>query len=518
MKIRATHGLAHADFYAFTMAQALFAQTEHEIPACFHAFARNTPFGGAYILTAGQSEFLQWILHHWQENIANLITFLAKQKGITNNPLFQKEFLSMLETSRLTLDIDALPEGSLAFANTPIIRVFGPIWQCLLVEAYLLNTLNSQSIIATEASRLRYAVDFNNPKAPSLIIESGMRRAQDISGLSPTRAAYIGGTDATSNVAAAMEYDIPAKGTFSHAFVQHHWCNAPGNGEDDAFRNYLSCFPQDSYLLVDTYNALKGVERACKICQKGNFTLPGIRLDSGDLAYLSKKSRKILDAYGFYNTKIVASNNLNPHVIYSLRQEQQAQIDVWLIGTHLTVASEQPSLGCVYKLGQTYAKTAQNLYNSGRKVLKISDDLKKTTLPGALNLVRFINETDGIFLSDNLINAQQTDFFIDKNQQYLQNEMHCTRINASHQQKKFAKGHPLLLPIESFIQKGAQIRSIETAQQARNHAIISLKRLDDSHKRLTYPHLYITAIEASLRQQQQDLLANITLANADDFK
>ena len=338
----------------------------------------------------------------------------------------------MLEQAQPQLTIDALCEGTLAFAYTPIIRIFGPIWQCLLVEAYMLNSLNSQSIIATEASRIRYAADFKNKNAPALIIEGGMRRSQDISGLAPSRAAFIGGTDATTNIAASMEYDIPVRGTFSHAFVMYHWQESPDNGEAEAFRRYLKSYPDNNIILVDTYDSLASVKRACEISAQENIKLGGIRIDSGDLAYLSIQARRILDSFGLTDAIIVASNNLDPHVIYSLRQEQQAQIDVWLVGTRLVVASEQPSLGCVYKLGQVYDKNAESLYDAGKETLKISSDINKTTLPGALELIRFIDEKNGKILSDNLISASDKAKFISDDGKSLKSEMRCLQMKTAY--------------------------------------------------------------------------------------
>ena len=445
--------MAQADFYAFTMAQTLFENDEHLTPTCFHAFARNTPFQGAYILTAGQGEFLNWLIHDWGDHTNALIEFLAKQKGQTGKLLFTKDFLTMLEQAKPQLTIDALCEGTLAFAYTPIIRIFGPIWQCLLVEAYMLNSLNSQSIIATEASRIRYAADFKNKNAPALIIEGGMRRSQDISGLAPSRAAFIGGTDATTNIAASMEYDIPVRGTFSHAFVMYHWQESPDNGEAEAFRRYLKSYPDNNIILVDTYDSLASVKRACEISAQENIKLGGIRIDSGDLAYLSIQARRILDSFGLTDAIIVASNNLDPHVIYSLRQEQQAQIDVWLVGTRLVVASEQPSLGCVYKLGQVYNKTAESLYDAGKETLKISSDINKTTLPGALELIRFIDEKNGKILSDNLISASDKAKFISDDGKSLKSEMRCLQMKTAYKKRTFAKGKKLTLAADKFHNK-----------------------------------------------------------------
>ncbi len=509
---RAIHGLAHADFYAFTMAQALFNDGQHQTPTCFHAFARQTPFGGGYIVTAGQSEFLNWLLYGWQDNIDALVEFLAQQKNIKNDALFSADFLQMVAESKVGLTIHALPEGSLAFANTPIIRVFGPVWQCLLVEAFLLNAINGQSIIATVASRIRYAADFNNPAAPSQIIEGGIRRSLDVGGLAPSLAAYIGGIDATSNVAAGIEYDIPVRGTFSHAFVSFYSDDSlPSNAEAQAFYHYMRSYPDGAVILVDSYDTLQGVKHACQISRQHGFNLQGIRIDSGDLAYFSKQARQILDEYGFQHSKIAASNNLDPHVIYSLRQEQQACIDIWLVGTHLVVASEQPSLGCVYKLGQVYEKTAKSLMDAGRKVLKISAEQEKTTIPGALELIRFIDD-EGDFIGDMLMDIADSPYYIagdDPTQYCLKNEITSVNLASTNLRKIFAKGHRLELPLQLMIENGVLKTELITAKDSRNHAIRSLARLDDAHKRLTYPHRYITGIEQKLHENQQQMVERI---------
>ena len=265
----AQKGPLWADQYAFTMAQALFAHDKHDQQVTFHAYIRKNPFGGGYLLTAGQNILSEW-LENWsfsEEDIDVLRDEMAfNPKTGKEERLYTDEFLDMLKDAKLDVSIDMMPEGEVAFPDEPIVRVTGPVWQCLLVEAAILNTINSQSLFATLASRLREIAGGRT------ILELGLRRAQMLGGLEATRAAYIGGVDGTSNYLAKKHYGIPSSGTMAHAMVMLY------EDELEAFREYAEAMPHNTVFLVDTYDTVEGVKRAIETCQNLGIKMKGIRL------------------------------------------------------------------------------------------------------------------------------------------------------------------------------------------------------------------------------------------------
>ena len=255
----AQHTATWADQYAFTMAQALHANDKHDQVTTFHAYIRKNPFEGGYLLTAGQNILMEW-LENWHFDDADIEMLRAE---VAKNPktgqserLYTDEFLDMLKDAKLEVSIDMMPEGEVAFPDEPIVRVTGPAWQCLMVEAAILNVINSQSLFATLASRI---VDAAGGKP---VLEMGLRRAQMLDGLEASRAAYIGGVEGTSNYLAKKHYGIPTSGTMAHALVMLY------EDEIDAFTNYAKAMPQNTIFLVDTYDTIEGVKRAIDICKK----------------------------------------------------------------------------------------------------------------------------------------------------------------------------------------------------------------------------------------------------------
>lgn len=370
------------DFYQLTMAYGYWKLNMHEQQAAFHLLFRKNPFKGNYALSCGLGSIVDF-LSNWRFHQDDL-DYLATLNNAQNEPHFPPDFLTYLSKLRFSCDIDAIPEGTVVFPHTPLLRIQGPIVQCQLLESTLLNMMNFQTLIATKASRVCRAA------AGDPVIEFGMRRAQGPDGaLSASRAAYIGGCVATSNTLAGKLFDIPVRGTHAHS-----WVTAFAS-ELEAFDAYADIMPHNSILLVDTYNTIEGVKNAIKIGKKlreRNADLLAIRLDSGDMADLSKKARKLLDEAGFKKTGILASNSLDEYVIEKFKQSG-AKISSWGVGTHLVTAFDQPALDGVYKLSALCDATGTWEYK-----LKISEDSIKTSNPGRHQVRRFFS--NGQYLAD----------------------------------------------------------------------------------------------------------------------
>src|SRR5687768_12178981 len=361
------------DLYQLTMASGYFRSGRARDEAVFHLFFRTHPFGGSYAIAAGLEAVVELVegFRFGADDIDYLASLAAQDGG----PEFGADFLDYLRLLRLRVDIDAVPEGNLVFAHEPIVRVRGRLLEAQLLETALLNLINFQTLIATKATRVCQAA------AGQPVLEFGLRRAQGVDGgLSASRASYIGGCAATSNVLAGKLYDIPVKGTHAHSWVMSF------DSESEAFEGYAKVLPNNCVFLVDTYDTLEGVRRAIivgKRLRDRGHKLVGIRLDSGDLAYLSIEARKLLDEAGFTDAAIVASNDLDERIIENLKL-QGAQIAVWGVGTKLATAYDQPSLGGVYKLG-----AIQDANGQWQPKLKLSDQVVKTSIPGILQVRRF---------------------------------------------------------------------------------------------------------------------------------
>ena len=363
------------DLYQLTMAYGYWKLKMHEQAAVFQLVFRTNPFNGNYAIACGLASVVE-IIKNWQFK-EDEIAYLRTLHAANGDPLLSEEFLQYLATLKITCDIDAIPEGTIVFPHQPLIRVKGPIIQAQLLETILLNSINFQTLVATKAARI---VDV----AQGEVLEFGLRRAQgENGGLVASRAAYIGGCDATSNALAGKLYDIPVRGTHAHSWVTAF------PSELEAFRAYASVMGNNCILLVDTYNSITGVENAIlvgqELRQQGNDLL-GVRLDSGDLAALSKKVRTILDEAGFHNTKIVASNSLDEYSIKKLK-EQLAPIDAWGVGTHLVTAYDEPALDGIYKL--TAIQKEDGTWNYK---IKLSEQVLKISTPGICQVRRFFQD------------------------------------------------------------------------------------------------------------------------------
>lgn len=361
------------DLYQLTMAYGYWKLNIHERPAAFHLLFRRNPFKGNYTLSCGMGSVLDFLSKwHFQEDDLDYLSTLNNGNG---DKLFANEFLDYLRQMTFTCSIDAIPEGTVVFPHEPLLRIQGPLLQCQLLESPLLNILNFQTLIATKASRVCRAAGSDT------VIEFGLRRAQGPDGaVSASRASYIGGCHATSNTLAGKLFGIPVRGTHAHSWVTAF------PTEKEAFAAYASIMPNNCTLLVDTYKTLDGVANAIEIGkelrQEGSELL-GIRLDSGDMAELSIKARKMLDDAGFEDTTILASNSLDEYVISDLKQ-RGAKISAWGVGTNLTTAYDQPALDGVYKLS-----ALQDASGAWDYKLKLSEQEIKVSNPGRHQVRRF---------------------------------------------------------------------------------------------------------------------------------
>ena len=368
------------DLYELTMMQGYFKNNNHDV-VVFDAFYRNNPCDGGYAICAGLAQVIDYIeqLHFDADDIAYL-----RSLGI-----FEDDFLSYLGSFHFSGDIYAVPEGSVIFPREPLIKVIAPIMEAQLIETAILNILNHQSLIATKAARVCYAAQGDG------VMEFGLRRAQGPdSGTYGARAAMIGGCKGTSNVLAGQLFDVPVLGTHAHSWIMSF------PDEYTAFREYARLYPSACILLVDTYDTLKsGVPNAIRVFtemrkQGVPLTYYGVRMDSGDLAYLSKKVRKMLDAAGFPDAVISASNDLDEYLIASLKQ-QGAAITSWGVGTNLITSKDNPAFGGVYKLA-----AIQKEDGSFQPKIKLSENIEKVTNPGNKTFYRIYDKATGKIKAD----------------------------------------------------------------------------------------------------------------------
>jgi nicotinate phosphoribosyltransferase len=468
------------DLYQLTMAYGYWKLKQSEKYAIFHLFFRKIPFNGGYAIAAGQALLREYLASF--RFTSSDTEYLSTLKGNDGEPLFAPEFLSYLAQLRLTCDVDVMPEGTLAFPNEPIVRVIGPILQCQLLETALLNFVNFSTLIATKASRVCQAAQGDE------VLEFGLRRAQGPDGgLTASRAAYIGGCAATSNVLAGKKFGIPVKGTHAHSWVMSY------EDELHAFEQYASVLPNNCVFLVDTFNTLEGVRNACivgKQLRERGFKLAGIRLDSGDLAYLSVEARTILDAAGFSETKIVASNDLDEQIIESLKL-QGACISIWGVGTKLVTAYDQPALGGVYKLGAMLSANG-----TWEPRIKCSEQVIKTSIPGKLQVRRFSLpdrwKCDMIF--DELQGIDPRYILVNPN-----DPLHTTPLASG------VESEDLLVPLLRY---GRLVGDSEPLPAIRKRVQEQLDKLHPTIRRRFNPHSYPVGLDIGLSDRRFQLIQN----------
>lgn len=461
------HPAIYTDFYELTMAQGYFLSGRANEQACFDYFFRDLPFDGGYVIFAGLSDLLQ-ILEDFRFNEDEL-DYLAKQG-------FKVSFLDYLRNFEFSATIHAAKEGEIIFPTEPVVRVEGTIIEAQIVETLLLNILNFESLIATKARRMKFAAGERK------VLDFGLRRAQGFGGIQASKAAIIGGVEATSNVYASFQHDIPASGTMAHSWVQSF------ENELESFRTYAKYYPDDTILLVDTYSTLSsGVPNAIKVAkelQENGHQLKGIRLDSGDLAYFARKARKQLDKAGLNYVKIAASNQLDERLIQSLLN-QGAPIDIFGVGTRLVTGHDTPALDGVYKLAAV----------NGEPKLKISENVEKITLPGCKRTNRYIDE-DGRFLGDGILLDAETS----------PETLYHPLYSAKHTDVTAFDSEPLL---HSVLEDGNLTREISTAQESAAYAYSQFEKLNPEHKRFDNPHIYKVGISKKLMNLRNKLTKSL---------
>ena len=468
------------DLYELTMAAAYYKGGRDRDEAVFSLFFRRPPFGSGFTLAAGLESVVDFI-----ENFAfspDDLTYLATLSGSDGKPLFEPAFLDHLDHLRLDLDIDAVPEGGVVFPYEPLVRVRGPLLAAQIVETALLNLVNFPSLVATNAARVVRAA------AGVPVLEFGLRRAQGPDGaLTASRAAYLGGCAATSNVLAGRLFGIPVRGTHAHSWILAH------HSEQEAFDAYAEAMPNNAILLVDTYDSLTGVERAILTGRKmraAGHELGGIRLDSGDLAYLSARARRMLDAAGFPNASIVASNDLDPEAIAAI-EDEGGSVSVYGVGTKLVTAYDQPALGGVYKLTAIRANSGE----PWRRPIKVSDDPGKVTVPGVIGVRRF-SDAEGTAAADMLYDESDAGT----------SEMVVIDPTNPHRSKVLDPAwstHELLVPI---FRAGRRVYDPPSLTAVRDHAAAEIASFHPGVLRRLNPHRYPAGLEAGLHRRREALI------------
>lgn len=466
------------DLYEITMAQSYWSQGKIDTDACFYSFYRDNPFGGGYGVFCGANQIAELVDGFGFTD--DDIEYLASLQSPGKTPLFDPAFLAWLRGIELSVDICTVPEGSPVFPREPLVRVTGPLLQCQLLEPAILNGVNFQTLIATKASRVCQAAE-GRP-----VSEFGLRRAQGPDGaLSSSRAAYVGGCASVANVLAGKLYDIPVSGTHAHSWVMSF------PDELSAFRAYARAMPDNCTLLVDTYDVEQGVKNAIIVARelgRDGHKLQGIRIDSGDLAWLSKMARSMLDKAGFSDVGIVLSNDLDEYTITSLN-EQRAQYTALGVGTHLAAAYGQPALGGVYKLS-AIREPGQEDWTPR---LKISEQLYKRTIPGVLDVRRYRNG-DGMLVGD---------LIFDANDGVPADAVIVDPLDAMRRRKMEGEFETLLKPLV----KAGKLEDVDlSARIARARCTQQLACLDDSIKRFMNPHEYPCGIERGLFKKRDEIV------------
>lgn len=465
------------DFYEFTMSNGYFLNGFYQKTVYFDVFFRNVPDGGGFAIAAGLEQVMDYIthLHFTEEDIA----FLRSKQ------CFDERFLSYLRDFQFDGDIWAVPEGTPVFPNEPIMTIRAPAITAQLLETFVLLSLNHQSLIATKANRIVRAADGRT------VLEFGSRRAQGASGaILGARAAYIGGCGGTACTLTDELYGVPASGTMAHSWVQMF------DTEYEAFKTYCEYYPQNAVLLVDTYNTLKsGIPNAIRAFQEvlvpKGITNFGIRLDSGDIAYLSKKARKMLDAAGLQNCKIVVSNSLDEYLIQDL-MAQKAEIDLFGVGERMITARSTPVFGGVYKL-----VAVEQPDGSIQPKIKISENITKITNPHFKKVYRFYDRETGKAIADELCLYDET---IDDRQPHT-----IFDPIATWKTKEITNftARKLLVPI---FQNGKCVYQKPSLLEIRTYCQEQIALLWDEVKRFENPHTYYVDLSAALWNVKQNLL------------
>ncbi|HLU93465.1 MAG TPA: nicotinate phosphoribosyltransferase [Membranihabitans sp.] len=459
-KISATY----TDHYQLTMAQVYFLDNQQNNTAVFDYYFRKLPFDGGYAVFAGLEELLDLLenLRFDEEDIRFL-----RQEG------FDSKFLDYLRGFRFRGEVYSSREGDLVFPTRPILTVKASIIEAQIVETILLNVLNFQTLIATKARRIREVA------GDSQLFDFGLRRAQGLGGYSASKACMIGGFDGSSNTMVSRDYGIPVSGTMAHSFIQNY------EDELTSFRTYARHWPDQSIFLVDTYDTLRsGLPNAIKVgkeLEKSGYQLKGIRLDSGDLAYLAKESRKMLDEAGLSYVKIAASNQLDEYVIRSLKL-QNAPIDIFGVGTNLVIGKPDANLDGVYKLS----------FSQNKPRIKLSENIRKMTLPHQKQVYRSIGD-DGRFDGIEAIGL-----FTEKNVEWMHHPYD--------ESKSLSLQDRTLVPLlHKVMDQGTRIPPRYSWQEVKSYSQEQIDKLPAEYKRLDNPHTYKIGISGQLKTERDRL-------------
>lgn len=462
------HQALYTDLYELTMAQGFFLAGKHQQRATFDYFFRHQPFQSGYTIFAGLGDLLPALttLRFEQDDLDYL-----QAQG------FRSSFLDYLKTFRFKADLWAVREGEVVFPLQPLVRVEGNVVETQLIESMLLNLLNFQSLVATKAARIRHA-------AGSIpFFEFGMRRAQGQACLQATRAAIIGGANGTSNTYAAKLYNLPVAGTQAHSWIQHF------DSELEAFSTYAEHYPDQCVLLVDTYNTLySGIPHAIEVAKNlkaQGKQLRAIRLDSGDLAYLSKKARAALDKEGLQDVKIYVTNQLDEHLIKSLL-DQGAPIDLFGVGTRLVTGHPDAALDGVYKLCMSREQPC----------LKVSDNFTKVNFPGAKTLYRYSDPDSKLFYSDAIALTHEPP------PEMIYHPFFPEQRTRTHNREREQLLNPML-------KDGQLIATLPHPLEAAQYAKARLACIPDEHKRFDNPHIYKVGVSKALLDLRSSLYQDI---------
>lgn len=455
---------AYTDLYQLTMAQVYF-RTKPDGRAVFDYYFRNNPFDSGYSIFAGLEDIL---------NIFETLKFSASDVTYLEQHGFEKEFLDYLKDFRFQGIIFSSKEGDVVFPNRPVLQVEANIIEAQIIETLLLNILNFQTLIATKASRIKRSA------GTGVLLDMGLRRAHATGGYYASRAAAIGGFDSTSNVKAAEDYNIPSSGTMAHSFIQSY------EDELQAFRDFAHWRPKNCVLLVDTYNTLKsGLPNAITVAKEmesRGVKLLGVRLDSGDLAYLSKKTRKMLDDADLGYVKIVASNQLDEYVIKSLK-EQGAPIDIFGVGTNLVTGKPDAALDGVYKLSEF----------NGDPRIKLSENIIKVSLPYKKQVYRMLDKNGMFYGADAVAISSEA---------HVEQMEHPFDTTKSLNLNRF-EHEPLL---HKVMENGKKVNAPRTVAEIAAYSKSRLEKLPEEYKRFQNPHIYKIGLSSKLKQERDRLV------------
>ncbi len=470
------------DLYELTMAAGYLEQGKANDTATFDLYYRHNPFRGGYAIAAGLEHAVGAVTE--MRFSAEDVEFLRSLGSSAGNPVFTGRFLAYLAAFRFRGNIRAIPEGTIVFPNEPLLQVSGNLLECQVIETILLCHVNFQTLVATKAARIWEASNHGH------IVEFGLRRAQGPDGaLSACRAAFIGGADATSNVLGAALMGIPPRGTHAHSWVQAF------PSELEAFHAFACSFPEDCILLVDTYDVLRsGVPNAIRVAKElepHGHRLAGIRIDSGDLAFLSQRAREMLDQAGLEYVRIIVSNELDEYIIAEI-MAGGGKVDVWGVGTKLVTAAGEGggALGGVYKMVE----------HNGQPKIKLSSNPEKMTNPGVKKILRLYGD-NGLMEADALARGledlnHEAVLIVDPN-----NPLRRKRFD-------FAQRDELL---QDVVRDGIVVYEFPSLERIRDRRKEQLACLHESYRRLHNPHEYKVGLTFALWQQKEQMLNQETV-------